>query len=117
MARVHLNGWTLHGALNTEIQTAPEVHKTFVNPDMSEVHKIQLPAVPADKESGKQIRSQIVASREAFRRMLELQRASISGYDPDGEESMMQSRQRHQAIKDELDVLRGKAKLGRAPSR
>jgi hypothetical protein len=78
---------------------------------MSEVHKIQLPAVPADKESGKQIRSQIVASREVFRRMLELQRASFSGYYPDGEESMMQSRQRHQAIKDELDVLRGKAKL------
>ena len=23
MARVHLNGWTLHGALNTEIQTTP----------------------------------------------------------------------------------------------
>lgn len=78
---------------------------------MLEVHKIQLPAVPADKESGKQIRSQIVASREVFRRMLELQRASFSGYDPEGEESMMQLRQRHQAIKDELDVLRGKAKL------
>lgn len=56
---------------------------------MSEVHKIQLPAVPADKESGKQIRSQIVASREVFRRMLELQRASFSGYYPDGEESMI----------------------------